>query len=161
MGAALLWAHYSEIDITVNAEGKVVSGSHLQIVQHLEGGIVSKIFVKEGEIVRKDQILVEMDDTRFKSEYDEKKTRLWVLQTEIYRLSAEANGDAHIYFPKKLYTEAPEIIEHALIVFNKNKKSFEKSLSILEEACTVQRRIQYCGTTSSQRHYVRSRINPS
>ena len=95
---------------------------------------MSKIFIKEGHFVKKDQTLVELDDTRFKAEYNEKRTRLLVLQAEIYRLRAEANGDDEVYFPKRLALEAPEIIEHARVVFNKNRKSFQRNLSILEES---------------------------
>ena len=56
--AMLLWAVLFEIDIVSNAEGQVIPVGEIKTIQHLEGGIIEKILVKESEYVEKEQPLV-------------------------------------------------------------------------------------------------------
>ncbi|MDR0933815.1 MAG: HlyD family type I secretion periplasmic adaptor subunit, partial [Burkholderiaceae bacterium] len=62
---ALLWASFCQIDEMTHGEGKVIPSSHVQVIQNLEGGIVSDIPVKIGQIVRKNQIVIKLDEKRF------------------------------------------------------------------------------------------------
>lgn len=131
---SVVYAANADIDITVNANGKVVPTSHIQVVQNLEGGIISNIRVKEGNIVKQGQTLVEMDDTRFKSEYNEKLAKLNALQSEIYRLRAESEGKDKIDFPEEFSRKNKKIVEHANIIFHKNRASLEKNLAVLKQS---------------------------
>lgn len=72
---AVLWANYAILDEVTVGQGKVIPSSEIQIIQNLEGGIVQNIFVKEGDIVKKDQILMQIDNTRFMSSYSEAEKR--------------------------------------------------------------------------------------
>jgi adhesin transport system membrane fusion protein len=62
---ALAWAALTEVDEFAVGEGKVIPSSQVQVVQNLEGGIVSEILVRIGDKVKKDQPLMRIDDTRF------------------------------------------------------------------------------------------------
>lgn len=86
---AFLWADFAKIDEVTRGEGKVIPSSQVQVIQNLEGGIISKINVKEGQIVNKDQILMELDKTRFLSSFEESKVKSVSLHLQILRLKAE------------------------------------------------------------------------
>jgi adhesin transport system membrane fusion protein len=66
MAAGLTWAHFAELDEVKRGNGRVVPSRQTQLLQSLEGGIVREILVHEGAIVKQGQILMKIDDTRFR-----------------------------------------------------------------------------------------------
>ncbi|HEY9240109.1 MAG TPA: biotin/lipoyl-binding protein, partial [Burkholderiaceae bacterium] len=60
----LVWAALAEVDEITQGEARVISSRQLQLVQSLDGGVVSEILVKEGQVVEKDQLLLKIDETR-------------------------------------------------------------------------------------------------
>jgi adhesin transport system membrane fusion protein len=89
---ALLWAHWAVLDEVTTGEGRVVPTSRLQVVQTLEGGIVTEIPVREGDMVEKDQLLMRIDDTDFGSKLGELEQKRLTLIARVARLEAEAKG---------------------------------------------------------------------
>lgn len=85
----VVWASYAEVDELVRGEGRVIPSQRLQVVQNLEGGIVSEILVSEGTLVEPGQILLRMDDTQFDSSFREKQLRALSLRVRAGRLRAE------------------------------------------------------------------------
>lgn len=88
----MAWAAWAEIDKVVPGIGVVVPSSHVQIVQNLEGGIVTDILVKNGDVVEKGQVLIRLDDTRFASELRKAKENYHSLLQRAARLKVEATG---------------------------------------------------------------------
>ena len=60
-----VWASVSELEEVTRGNGKVIASSKVQVIQNLEGGIIRDIFVKTGQRVDKDQLLLKIDDTQF------------------------------------------------------------------------------------------------
>jgi len=87
---ALVWAALAEIDEVTRGDGRVITASQVQLVQNLEGGIVSQILVKEGDVVAKDQVLLRIDDTRFSSAFREGQQTSVALRARMARLEAES-----------------------------------------------------------------------
>ena len=73
---AIAWASWAEIDKVTVGQGKVIPSSQLQVVQNLEGGLVKEMLVREGDQVKKGQQLLLIDDTRFRSDFRERKKQL-------------------------------------------------------------------------------------
>tara|TARA_B100000446_G_scaffold76096_3_gene72106 strand:+ start:74747 stop:76141 length:1395 start_codon:yes stop_codon:yes gene_type:complete len=88
----LTWAGLAEIDEFTRGEGKVIPSSQVQVVQNLEGGILSELHVREGGIVKAGQPLLRIDDTRFSSSLREAGVTLEQLKAKVARLHAEAEG---------------------------------------------------------------------
>lgn len=93
------WAYMAEIDEIARGEGKVIPSQQLQIIQNLEGGIISEMLVTEGQLVDAGDILVKIDDTQFQSSYKETQLRYLELQARSARLSAQAQGFNEITEP--------------------------------------------------------------
>lgn len=89
---ALLWAHFAIVDEVTRGQGKAIPSSRLQKIQNLEGGIVSEMFVREGQIVEAGAPLLRLDDTRFSSNVDEVEADRLRLSLRVERLSAEIEG---------------------------------------------------------------------
>ena len=78
----LLWAALAKVDKITTADARVISSRQLQLVQSLDGGVVSEILVKEGQVVEKDQLLLKIDETRATSGVRESAAQgfaLWAL----------------------------------------------------------------------------------
>ena len=86
---AFIWACFSNLEEITVAEGKVIPSSHVQIIQNLEGGIVSEIPVKVGQLVQKNQIVMKLDETRFASSAEESKASINVLQEQVHQREQE------------------------------------------------------------------------
>ena len=61
----LIWTSIAEIDEVTRGEGTVIPSRQIQVIQNLEGGIISEILVREGDVVDKGQILIKLDNTQF------------------------------------------------------------------------------------------------
>lgn len=88
----LLWSAFSHIDVTASGEGAVVPSSHIQVVQNLEGGILRKVLVREGDRVSEGDVVAQIDNTGALSSYREDLSTYRALQASSARLSAEASG---------------------------------------------------------------------
>ncbi|WP_447752424.1 HlyD family type I secretion periplasmic adaptor subunit [Pseudomonas nicosulfuronedens] len=85
----LLWAHFAQIDEVTRGEGKAIPSSKVQKIQNLEGGIVSQIFVREGQVVQAGEQLMRLDPTRFQSNVGETEADRLAMFLRVERLSAE------------------------------------------------------------------------
>lgn len=90
----LLWSMLSRVDRVVRAEGRVVPASRSQVIQHLEGGIVSAISTREGSVVKKGDVLLSISDTGAGSRLGELQVKMTALRAKIARLKAEIDGVA-------------------------------------------------------------------
>lgn len=96
------WAGVSQVDVIVRTEGQIIPAGKSQIVQHLEGGIVRKILVQEGQVVEAGQPLIEMSDIQSRSDLGQNQSRLDALRGRESRLLAELNGNKQLRFPEEL-----------------------------------------------------------
>ena len=69
--AAITWASRAPLDEVTIGTGRVIPSSQIQVVQNLEGGILSEILIREGEIVKEGQTLLRIDDTGAASTFRE------------------------------------------------------------------------------------------
>lgn len=104
----LIWAGFSEVEETTRGEGKVIPSGHVQVVQNLEGGIISEILVNVGDVVKKNQLLLRIDDTRFSSSFQENRAKYLADKAKAARLQAEATGTP-FRVPEEVLREKPDI----------------------------------------------------
>ncbi len=129
---ALLWAANATLDEVTRGEGKVIPSSKIQIVQNLEGGILERILVREGELVERDQPLLQLDDTRFSSTFRETRLKYLALLAKSARLQAEANNQP-LQIPEIVWQERGDLARNEVALFESRAVELESNLSILRE----------------------------
>lgn len=92
MTGAIAWAFISPVDQIVRAEGRIIAAGRAQIVQHLEGGIVQQILVREGQVVQAGDVLMRLSDVQANTSVQQGRSRLHALLAQQARLTAEAQG---------------------------------------------------------------------
>lgn len=107
---AILWASWAEIDQVSSGEGRVIPSGHVQVVQNLEGGILSELNVREGDHVENGQVLMQLDDTQFSSDFMENRLKFLGLQAVVARLQAEIDGTA-LKFPPEIEKQLPAVVQ--------------------------------------------------
>lgn len=95
----IVWASFAEIDEITRGEGKVIPYGQNQIIQNLEGGIVEEILVQEGDKVKKDQILLKINNSKSTSNQEANKIKYNELYAKKLRLEALIN-DKPFMLPK-------------------------------------------------------------
>ncbi len=99
---SLVWAALAPLDQGVPVSGTVVVSGNRKAVQHLTGGTVSEILVKEGDVVKEGQVLLRLNDLRTKAESEISRIQYFTSRVVEARLLAERDGKAIIEFPKDL-----------------------------------------------------------
>lgn len=129
---AILWAGLSEIDEITKGEGKVIPSKQLQIMQSLDGGVVSEILVQEGQVVEPGQILVNIDTTRFDSSVKENRVQYLALLARAARVRALAEGVPFVP-PPEAVVEAPKTVEEELRAYEASTSTLNAQLSIAQQ----------------------------
>lgn len=130
----LIWAKFAIIDEYTRADGKVIPSSQVQVIQNLEGGILSEIFVHEGDTVQKGQVLIRIDDTRFASDFREGQSKYLSLLASTARLKAEEQGQKKVTYPKVVMQEAPDVVIDEDNLFKQRQQQLDASLSTLKRS---------------------------
>lgn len=130
--AAVVWATFAPIDEITIGEGKVIPSGQVQVIQNLEGGIVSQIPVHIGELVQQNQVVLVLDKTRFSSSVDEVTAKYEALQAKIARLAAETVGGAFTA-PPELLRANPKIVEEEKQLYQNRQRELESALTVLRE----------------------------
>lgn len=139
ISAFLLWAAFYEIEEVTNGTGRVVPTRQLQVVQSLEGGIVSVIEVREGDVVQEEDVLMRIDDTSAGAERGELREREAALLAEATRSGAEARGSKILEFPHSLAERSPSAVAAEREVFLSRRAQFESELSVLRDKLAQRR----------------------
>ena len=128
----IVWANFALIDEIARGNGEIIPSSQNQIVQNLEGGIVQDILVHEGEIVKKGQILLKIDNKKSSSSYGSNIIRVEALQAKIARLKAESEGK-NFKVSKELCSKIPNIVANEESLYNTNKRQLNAKINALKE----------------------------
>jgi len=124
---AIYWAANAQIDEITKGDGKVISSKQLQKLQSLEGGIISDVLISSGDRISKDDVLLVIDDTKFKSNLEEIRKKLLILEVQKQSLSSELK-DEPLVFSADLINEIPVIAQQEMDFFatrQEGKESIE------------------------------------
>ncbi len=128
----LIWSYFASIVEVSKGTGKVVPTSREQLIQSLEGGILSELYVREGDIVEKGQILAQLDLTKTEATVEESAARYRALLANITRLESEVN-ETELTFPDEL-SIYPELIRAETRLYETRQQALEESVLGLQEA---------------------------
>ena len=133
----LIWAHFAVLDEVKRGNGRVVPSRQTQVVQSLEGGIISELLVQEGSIVDKDQPLARIEDTNFASQFGEIRERRGAMAARVLRLEAETHGqDQDVVFPDELNKVAPRCgrgLQTERSVFDAHMRKMAQDIDVIAQ----------------------------
>ena len=128
----LTWANYAELEEVAVASGEVVPQGQVKVIQHLEGGIISQIFVTEGTIVEAGNLLLQLDRGITGSNRDEVQIELDGLILTRVRLVAESQG-TELMFPEAESARQPELVVAERQTFEGHKLELASTITVLRE----------------------------
>jgi HlyD family secretion protein len=133
------WSTFAPLESAAIAMGTVESESSRKTIQHLEGGIIRKILVSDGDVVRAGQTLITLENTKASAEVESLKGQLWDAMAREARLVVEQRGQERIVFPPEL--EAAEYesssVSAVLVgqqkIFETRRQVFESQAAVIRE----------------------------
>ena len=132
IAVAVMWAAVSRINEVTRGEGKVIPSRQLQVLQSLDGGVVSEILVHEGDVVEPEQILLRIDQTRFVSSVRESRAQALALQAKAARLRA-LTDDTPFTLPPEVLKEDPKTAEEERRLYESRREELRTTLSIARQ----------------------------
>ena len=129
----LIWAYFSEIDQITVSPGKVIPSSQVKLIQSLDGGIVNKIAIREGEHVKKNQPLIFLDDVRYKSDYNSAYSKYLALSAIVARLKAEVLNESTVQYPAVL-NKYPELKNFETKLFIERRQALKASQMVQQKS---------------------------
>lgn len=127
----LIWAGFAELDEVAIAQGEVVPQGRVKTIQHLEGGIIDELFVREGDTVREGAPLVQLDLAGTVTNIQELQVRLDGLLVRKARLEAEANNSP-LGLPADLATGMDGIIAAEQQAYEARQRELNSTRAVLE-----------------------------
>jgi membrane fusion protein, adhesin transport system len=131
----LVWSSFAVLNEVTRGEGKVIPSRQIQILQSLDGGIVSEILVREGQVVKSGELLLRVDPTRMVSSLRESQSQSLSLLAKAARLRALAEGSRFIP-PAEVVREAPEIVEAERALYESRRAELDATIGVSRQQST-------------------------
>jgi len=136
----IAWAAFASVDQIVRGSGKLVPISNTQVIQNLEGGIISELLVWEGKIVEKGEVLARLNDKRFKGAYEELQSQIIALNARLERLQAEISEQDELNLPEHYWENAPDVAASEMQLFKAKTTEYKNARAGLQRAIELHSR---------------------
>ncbi len=146
----VIWAYFADIDEIARGQGKVVPSGQNQVVQNLEGGVVSELLVQEGDSVVKDQVLLKISNEKSTSTQMSNEIKARYFDAQIQRLKAEL-ARASFNPPLGSDDELNSFLQNEKELFNTNMNQLSSKIAIFNEQI-AQKKNQLSDTRQTIEH---------
>jgi adhesin transport system membrane fusion protein len=148
-----LWAALAPIDEIVRGDGKVIPGGENQMIQHLEGGMLSAIMVKEGQRVKADDVLLKVDNLKSSSTLESSQYKSAELRARIIRLRAESTGGSFSPSAADMQAIPAQIMQERSLFLSNQERLYSQIASLNDQyAQKKSELIEAQGHISEQKH---------
>ncbi|DAB40226.1 MAG TPA: secretion protein [Sulfurovum sp. UBA12169] len=130
-----IWASYARIDQISHARGQVIAAAKTQEIQSAIDGVVEKIFVREGDHVKKDDHLIVLEKSQAQAAYEDSKAKVAALKAALGRLKAEVY-EKPLVFDDSL-KEYPEFVENQKALFQRRQRALNDDITALNESLAL------------------------
>ena len=158
--------NFKILEVLSLADGKVIPQGRIKYIQHLEGGIVDEILVKEGEKVKTDQSLVILSKAKASSEYEEINARLKSIELSIIRIDSEKKSlneipkfltqgkfeEELVKFENEFLSSRKNNLNSEQKTMKKNIKNLEKRYSLIKEQTLISEELLLAEATNRFKH---------
>lgn len=127
--AVVVWSFWAELDQVSRAPGQVIPSGRIQVIQTTDGGQITQILAREGDKVKKDQVLVTLDQVKLNASVGEARGKVASLMSSMARIDAEL-FDRPLAFPPEVRA-FPDFIANQSLLYSKRRQALEDQLSAL------------------------------
>lgn len=128
----VFWSSWAILDEVTVGTGKITPSTHAQVIESLDGGIVSALMVKEGDIVERGQMLARLDPTRFQSNYGEAAARARALRASSERLRSELTGEPLRFSAESM--REPDLVARERQLYESRRRNLDETVANLQQA---------------------------
>ena len=131
-----IWAFFAPLGGAIVSSGRVVAEDRNRVVQHLEGGILDELHVREGAVVTKGQVIAALDDTQIEAQRQANLLQQAILRVQLARRRAETGELDAIQFPQDI---APDVVAHPRVVeaITSQQEEFQAQLGFLKAGAEI------------------------
>lgn len=126
---AVAWSFWAELDQVSRAPGQIIPTGRVQVIQSTDGGKIANILVREGEHVKKGQLLVQLDETKISAAVGEARGKVASLMSSMARINAEL-FDRPLSFPPEV-NGFPDFKANQTELYSKRRQALQDQLSSL------------------------------
>jgi adhesin transport system membrane fusion protein len=126
-----VWMYFAQVETVARSQGRVIPSSKTQLIQNLEGGIVSAIHVRGGQRVREGELLVTLSETQFDADLQSRMQQAAALSARLARLEAESLGQAPV-FDARLSTSARAFVDLERSAYDSRATQLKSQLDMLQ-----------------------------
>ncbi|HYL32056.1 MAG TPA: HlyD family type I secretion periplasmic adaptor subunit [Stellaceae bacterium] len=134
-GFFLVWAGFATLDEVTRGDASVIPSQHVQVIQNLEGGILSEMLVHDGQIVQKGDVLLRIANTSAEAAYRDSRIQALTLKAMIARLAAETEDKAPA-FPADVAKDAPQIVDSEAALYKTQIAQIKTAIGVLNDQLT-------------------------
>ncbi|QGY40203.1 HlyD family type I secretion periplasmic adaptor subunit [Pseudodesulfovibrio cashew] len=128
----LLWAKWAVLDEVTRGFGRIIPSQRVQEIQNLEGGILSEIFVNEGQVVEKGDVLCRLRNEQAASFFRDASAKALEHEAAIARLNGVVDGEPPV-FSAELKEKAPQLVDDQMRIYKADMDQFNIEVSLLQD----------------------------
>jgi len=151
--ALVCWSAVGKIDQVTHAQAQIIASARTQVVQSPDGGVMTMLHVKEGDVVKSGQLLVTLQKERAASAVSDSNSKVAALRITLARLHAEVYGVALKFDPALLvYTDyirnQSQLYQKRQTAFKEDISALENILALAEDELKINRQLEATGDVS-------------
>lgn len=134
----LVWAYFAKLDVVALAPGQILPVESVKVIQHVDGGRIASIEVRDGQLVKKGEVLIRLNDTEAKAEYRTLSAKYWGLFARVERLRALiGERPANFSSVPEMYRETVMEQQHTLKTSLQQISQQKDEIKILREVSKI------------------------
>jgi len=133
----IAWASFAKLDQVSRAPAQIIPAGRTQLIQSAEGGVIDQIFVREGDLVKRGQVLITLDSAKLLAAVTEGECRVASLKGTLARLDAEL-FDRPLNFPKEILSYK-DVIDNQSMLYAKRRSALNAEVRTLEQVQVLMR----------------------
>ncbi|MGC0371591.1 MAG: hypothetical protein DGJ47_000282 [Rickettsiaceae bacterium] len=129
----IIWASFTKIEEVSVANGNIIPSTNMQSIQHLEGGIISEIKVKEGDLVKKGDVLLVLEGSSVKNDLESLESKRKALEYRAIRLRSFINNTKPEFNIDSASLEDKRLMREQMNAYNSTIQAKEDEHEIIED----------------------------
>lgn len=137
LGLFIAWSASFEIDQGVRAQGQIISSAHTQIIQAVDGGVLSELRVSEGQHVKLGEVLAVLEKSRAEAGFEESRDKVASLSIAMIRARAESRMQAPAFGPE--FKPYPEFVKAQQALYQQRKRTLDEDVAANSQSLAMAR----------------------